>query len=206
MSCACGGPEKLYRLGAGPRSAAARRNLAFNRLIELSGPVNGQGLPPVRDMRYGAVDMARSGCGVIAVYNALVLLGEPYCLCDVIAWGDRHAAVLFGLLGTFPSAAKGLFRRLGCEVAAVRDPRAMDACARKADVCLFTYWNRRGSVRRGMHTVCARWRDGGLEVYNLSNACAGTARKGSFLEWTAEGIGPVVLYCVRGPKREKGSP
>lgn len=187
---------ELLRFRAGPRSALARRNLAFNRQFHIDGPVNGQGLPPVRDLRYGVTGMARSGCGVIAVYNTLLLLGNPHPLHEVAAWGDLHARAALGLLGTLPWKAKGLFRRLGYTVTTVTDGRLMDARAAEADVCLFTYWNRRGSPRQGMHTVCAARRAGGLDIYNLSNLRCGVGRQPSFSDWIAGGIGPVVLYCV----------
>lgn len=178
------------------RSPIVRRNLAFNRQFAVNGPINGQGLPPVRDMRYGIVDIARSGCGVIAVYNALLLLGSPHCFQDVVAWGDKKAAAAFGLLGTLPWKAKSLFRRLGYAVTAVTDQELFDRHAQRADVCLFTYWNQRGSVRQGMHTVCLQYRSGAIEVYNLHNSCAEVSRKPSLKEWAAGGIGPVVLYCI----------
>ena len=186
----------VINLNRGLFSGLARSNLAVNRQFEISGPVNGQGLPPVKDMRYGVSNVARAGCGVIAVYNALLLLGNPHCLHDVIAWGDRKAAAVFGLLGTLPWKAGRLFQRLGYTVTAVTDKTQFDRCARRADVCLFTYWNQRGSVRRGMHTVCLQYRGRAIDVYNLFNSCAGVSRKASLEEWIAGGIGPVVLYCV----------
>lgn len=177
-------------------SGIARRNLAFNRQWEIDGPINGQGLPPVKDMRYGISNIARAGCGVIAVYNALLLLGNPHRFQDVVAWGDRGAAALFGLLGTRLWKTKKLFRRLGYTVTAVRDETLFDRCAQDADVCLFTYWNQKGSIRQGMHTVCLQYCSGAIDVYNLSNRCAGVSRKSTLKEWVSGGIGPVVLYCV----------
>ena len=148
-------------------------------------------------MRYGVVDIARAGCGVIAVYNALLLLGNPHPFPEVVAWGDRKAAAAFGLLGTLPWKAKHLFRRLGYTVTAVRDEALFDRHAQDADVCLFTFWNQKGSIRQGMHTVCLQYRAGAIDVYNLTNSRAGISRKPTLKEWTAGGIGPVVLYCVR---------
>lgn len=187
---------ELLALDRGVFPPAARRNLAHNRRFAVSGLVNGQGLPPVKDMRYGVTDVARAGCGVIAVYNALWLLGRPHRLDEVIAWGERKAAVLFGLLGTLPWKAKRLFRRLGCTVTTVTDPSQFDRRARGADVCLFTYWNQKGSIRRGMHTVCLQYRSGGFDVYNLFDTSAQAARKASLAGWAECGIAPVVLYCI----------
>ena len=186
----------LVDINRGVFSGIARRNLVINGQFEVRGPVNGQGLSPVKDMRYGVSDIARAGCGVIAVYNALLLLGNPHRFCDVIAWGDRKAAAVFGLLGTLPWKAKKLFRQLGCTVDTVTDEAQFDRCAQQADACLFTYWNQKGSIRRGMHTVCLQYRSGAIDVYNLFNSCAGVSRKVSLKEWAAGGIGPVVLYCI----------
>ena len=183
-------------LNRGIFSGTARRNLAFNRQFELSGPINGQGLDPIKDMRYGISNIARAGCGVIAVYNALLLLGNPHRFQDVVAWGDQKAAAAFGLLGTLPWKAKRLFQRLGYTVSAITDEALLDSGARHADVCLFTYWNQKGSIRRGMHTVCLQYRSGAIDVYNLSNRCAGVSHKSTLKEWVSSGIGPVVLYCV----------
>lgn len=177
-------------------SGIARRNLAFNSQFEINGPINGQGLPPVKDMRYGISDIARAGCGVIAVYNALLLLGNPHRFHDVIAWADQKAAAAFGLAGTLPWKARYLFQRLGYTVAAVTDEALFDRYAQHADACLFTYWNQKGSVRQGMHTVCLQYRSGAVDIYNLFNCCAGISHKSTLKEWAASGIGPVVLYCV----------
>ena len=186
----------LVDLNRGAGSGIARRNLAVNGQFEVSGPVNGQGLPPVKDMRYGVSHIARAGCGVIAVYNALLLLGNPHRFCEVVAWGDRKAAALFGLLGTLPWRAKKLFQQLGYTVDTVTDVALFDRCAQQADTCLFTYWNQKGSIRQGMHTVCLHYRSGAIDVYNLSNRCSGVSRKSTLKEWAAGGIGPVVLYCI----------
>lgn len=177
-------------------SRMSRRNLALNRQFEINGPINGQGLPPVKDMRYGISNIERAGCGVIAVYNALLLLGNLHRFQDVIAWGNRKAAAVFGLLGTLPWGPKRLFQRLGYTVAAVTDEAFFDRCAQHADVCLFTYWNQKGDIRQGMHTVCLPYRSGAIDVYNLFNCRAGVLRKSTLKERAVGGIGPVVLYCV----------
>lgn len=187
---------QLLRFRHGLFSAIARRNLAFNRQISVSGPIHGQSRPPVAGMRYGVVNAAWSGCGLIAVYNALLLLGNPHPLWDVIAWGDLKGAALFGIFGTSHQRAGRLFRQLGYAVTAVTDPALFDAHAQRAEVCLFTFWNRKGRFYKGMHTVCAQWREGALEVYNLYNTSDKIERLPSFGEWCKRGIGPVALYCV----------
>lgn len=177
-------------------SAVARRNLSYNHPFEINGLINGQGLPPVAGMRYGIVNIAWSGCGIIAVYNALLLLGNPHRLSDVITWGDLKASTIFGLFGTSPRKAKILFRQLGYTVNPVRNKRHFDSQAKQADICLFTFWNQRGSLRHGIHTVCVQYNAGVLNVYNLSNSLSEVVHIASFQEWETSGISPIVLYCV----------
>ncbi len=192
----CGTIRQHLTFRSGIFSRIARKNQAFNQQFEVKGLVNGQGLPPVADMRYGAANVRRSGCGLIAVYNALILLGNPQPLGDVIAWGDLKGSRLLGLLGTSPRRTKKLLQKLGYNVKAVRSPKEFAAQARDVPVCLFTFWNQRGSILRGMHTVCLRCNAEGLEVYNLYNSSSHTERIASFEEWRSKGIGPVVLYCI----------
>lgn len=191
-----GAISQLLRFRHGLFSALARRNLDFNRRISVSGPIHGQSRPPVANMRYGVVRAAWSGCGLIAVYNALLLLGNPHPLWDVIAWGDLKGSTALGIFGTSHRRAGRLFRQLGYAVTAVTDPSLFDAHAQRAEVCLFTFWNRKGRFYKGMHTVCAQWREGALEVYNLYNTSDKIERLPSFGEWCKRGIGPVALYCV----------
>lgn len=188
--------RQLLRFRYGLFSAIARRNLTFNRQFSICGPIHGQSRPPVANMRYGVVRAAWSGCGLIAVYNALLLLGNPHPLWDVIAWGDLKGAALFGIFGTSHRRAGRLFRQLGYTVTAVTDPARFDFYVQRAEVCLFTFWNRKGKFYKGMHTVCAQWRESVLEVYNLYNTSDKIERLPSFGEWCKRGIGPVVLYCV----------
>jgi len=194
--------KELFKFGFGISPIIARKNLAYNRQYQSTGLINGQSLPPVSEMRYGAVKIAWSGCGLIAVHNALFLLGNPQPFRDVIAWGDLKASRLFGFFGTSPRKTKRLFQKLGYNVDTVSDKSRFDTYARRADVCLFTYWNKKWSIRHGMHTVCVQYRDGFLEVYNLYNSATEAARKNSFEEWNAEGIAPVVLYCVSRPRKK----
>ncbi len=189
--------KQLIKFNISLSSKIAQRNLAFNQQFEINGLINGQGVPPVASMRYGIVNVGWSGCGIIAVYNALLLLGNAHCFFDVIVWGDLKASTIFGLFGTSPRKAKVLFRHLGYTVNTVLDKKQFDAQAQKADICLFTFWNQKGSLRRGIHTVCVQYNSGFLNVYNLSNSLSEPAHIASFEEWESAGIAPIVLYCVK---------
>lgn len=188
--------KQLLKFNISLPAVIAKRNLAFNHQFKINGLIHGQCVPPVASMHYGMVNIGWSGCGIIAVYNALFLLGNPHCFYDVISWGDLKASTIFGLFGTSPRKAKILFRQLGYTVNTILDKNQFDAQAQKADICLFTFWNQRGSLRRGIHTVCVQYNSGLLNVYNLSNFSSEVAYIASFKEWELSGIAPIVLYCI----------
>lgn len=172
-------------------------NYRYNSKIEVSGVINGQGLDPVKRMKYGMTYAEKTGCGLIAIYNALILLDNPQNLADIILWGDHYAAILCGCLGSNPWAAGGLFRQMGYTVKSVSDQSQYDVEAKKADVCLFTYWNNIPKLMRGMHSVCARYERNAVKVYNPSSYRDDPIEKDSFAKWIAEdNIGPVAFLTV----------
>lgn len=172
-------------------------NYRHNSTIEVGGVINGQGLDPVRQMKYGHTSVEKSGCGLIAVYNALVLLGNPQSLADIILWGDYCAAVFCGFGGTNPWAAGRLLRRMGYTVKSVSHRSQYDSEAKRADVCLFTFWNNIPNLTRGMHSVCARYEADAVRVYNPASFHNHSTVKGSFAGWiAADHIGPVAFLTV----------
>ncbi|MBQ3865183.1 MAG: hypothetical protein II781_05025 [Clostridia bacterium] len=58
-------------------------------------------------------DVARNGCGLISVYNLLLMLGNPWKKRDLYrAMTQAHAPLLFGKLGTNPFAILRFLRSL----------------------------------------------------------------------------------------------
>lgn len=126
---------------------------------------------PKKQWRYGLRSSAAVGCGWVALYNALCLLGrepEPEKLIRTL---ERQLPIIHGNAGTF-SAAPGLtLRRMGYRVEFTADRRKFDELAKRHRVCiLFYYW--RGKWKVGSHFVTLWYEDGhftGCNTYRTSD-------------------------------------
>lgn len=80
---------------------------------------------------------------------------------------------------------------------AVHDVNQFDSEAKKADVCIFTYLNAIGNIRKDAHTVCVKYSSGMLEVYNRYSDSTGVPPEATFKTWVETGkIVPIVLVCI----------
>ena len=173
------------------------QNYKFNEKFSVSGIINGQGLSPVSDFRYGNVTLSWSGCEIIANYNALILLDNPQNLNDVANWGENHGQIANGVFGTWPDSSKKLFEHLGYTVVEERDSSRFDSVAADSDVCIFTFWNNKDNYFDAVHTVAIEQGKDGITVYNYYNEYAEPWHFDSFSDMiSSENLGPWVLYGI----------
>lgn len=120
---------------------------------------------PRAQWRYGLRASAATGCGWIATYNALRLMGyraEPEAL---IRFYERQLPLIHGNAGTSILAPALFFRKKGFRVATTSVWEALDERAMESDVCiLFYYWRKK--YRFGAHFVTVQYRDGQFYGYN----------------------------------------
>lgn len=200
----------LYRLSGLINLFCKRFDRASNCEIRKAaklpaGFLNGQGIPPVADLPYGAWRMGRNGCEAIAVYNALLELGCPMTLPDVAGTLERCGLLFNGFGGTNLGALTRFFREYGipCRILRRHKSAEFDPAFQAADCAILSYWTgktlRRDNKRwNTLHTVSVHHRGSGVAVYNVS-AC-GTrpveaASVSEFLAW--EGGAPVCLFVLR---------
>ena len=91
---------------------------------------------PKDKWRYGFRSSAATGCGWIATYNALRLMGyraEPEAL---IRLYERMLPLIHGNIGTAIPAPALVFRRWGFPVRVVCSRKIYDEAAKKSDVCI----------------------------------------------------------------------
>ena len=109
--------------------------------------------------RYGFRSSAKTGCGWIAVYNALHIMGyraEPQAL---IRYFERSLPVINGNFGTFILTPAAFFRKKGFPVTVTARKEKLDETAKSSDVCiLFYYWRRK--YKLGAHFVTVYFSDG----------------------------------------------
>ena len=90
---------------------------------------------------FGKVTVGYGGCGPIAIHNALVSLGQPRPLDEILAWFEEKPRRTFlrGRLGILPFQLKFFLRSRGIRMKTARFPRRMDRLAREADACILHY-------------------------------------------------------------------
>ena len=132
---------------------------------------------PKDQWRYGLRTSAATGCGWIATYNALRLMGywaDPERLIKKYEW---MLPVVHGNGGTTILAPALVFRRWGFPVRVVADRRKFDEAAKQSDVVIvFYYW--RNKWKMGAHFVTVQYRDGRFVGYNTYRNSVGPDRYG----------------------------
>jgi hypothetical protein len=133
----------------------------------MMGFINGQGATNYRDLKYGNTDVANAGCGVIAVHNAMALLGKPAAFADELRYFETHGALLYGKWGTNPLAAVPYLQSNGFSTTVTTDSSKFDALLKESDVAILTVVNEGGQTWHTMAIVSDK--SGGLVVYNRTN-------------------------------------
>lgn len=151
-------------------SLLPNQNYQYNREIPLpDGTINGQGLGAVSGMKFGLSVMARSGCEVIAVYNALLLHGLPASLPEIARYMERFR-ILFGFWGTNIFALGHCLKRYGLRTRRIRHRAALEQALRAGDTVVYVYWCGRRFLS-SIHTVVLQASGETLSVYNAYNRC-----------------------------------
>lgn len=136
---------------------------------------------PREQYRYGLRASADTGCGWIAIWNALTLLGYTTDREQLIRYLTWQVPLLQGNLGTGLWAPMVCFRTWGFPVKLVSRRSRYDRCAREADVCILFYHWRRG-LRMGAHFVALRHTRQGFAGFNTYRNSTGEDFYGPSLE------------------------
>lgn len=115
--------------------------------------------------RYGFRTSAATGCGWIAVYNALELLGLEARPEQLIRWFERQLPLIHGNLGTTIWGPAKFFLSRGFRVESTSLVGDFDALAKRNSVCILYYRWRQG-WRFGAHFVTLHHTDQGFIGYN----------------------------------------
>ena len=153
--------------------------------------------------RYGFRTSAATGCGWIATYNALRLLGYRVDIEELITWYERTLPLIHGNAGTTIPAPALRFKTWGFPVEMVLDQKKFDEAAKNADVCLLFYRWRKG-YRLGAHFVALQHTENGFIGYNTYKNSKGPDRYGpSLVDFLKRHhfFGPV-LICIRDKQRK----
>ena len=136
---------------------------------------------PKEDLRYGLRTSASAGCGWIAVYNALELLGYHMEPKELIRALEHQAPLVNGSFGTMLWSPAAVLRRWGFPVRLLVKREQFDGAAKQAPVCILFYRWRKG-LKFGAHFVALQHTEQGFVGYNTYKNSRGPDFYGPSLE------------------------
>ena len=161
-----------------------------------------QDIPKAR-WRYGFRSSAATGCGWIATYNALHLLGEHAQPEELIRFYERQLPLVHGNCGTTILAPAFYFKKKGYRVEWASCCDRFDDLAKTSDVCILYYrWIRKWKY--GAHFTCLHHTQKGFIGYNTYSNSKGPDCYGESLASYIKGrkLFGAVLIGIRKPGGE----
>ena len=134
-----------------------------------------------------------NGCGPVAIYNALRLLGERVQPAYVIRHLDTTGGALVGgLLGINPKAVENAFMELEYNVNHMYLPKNLDVAVKESHVSVLAY-----AHNSGAHYVAIEYVDGEYHVYNEYPGDKTPRKYDSIDNWVVEGnFLPISLVTI----------
>lgn len=136
---------------------------------------------PKEKWRYGFRSSAATGCGWIATYNALLVLGKRVAPEKLIKFYEHHLPLINGNTGTFLFSPAIFFLRHGYKVKCSAIPTHFDQMVEESDVCILYYWwAKKWAI--GAHFIALHKTDKGVIGYNTYRNSKGPDMYGASLE------------------------
>lgn len=172
----------------------------------MAEPIVNQTRIPPEQWRYGLRASAKTGCGWIALYNALLLLGEQPEPEDLIRALEKQLPLIHGNAGTTCLGPALLLKKWGYPVTISSDVSRFDGLARQADAAILFYYWRRG-LRIGAHFVALQATPQGFVGYNTYTTSASPDSYGTSLPkyLKRQGYFGCILTAVKKKTFEKDS-
>lgn len=146
----------------------------------MDGMIYNQTQIPKDQWRYGFRSSAATGCGWIAVYNALRIMGFQAKPEELIRYFERQLPLIHGNTGTSLWGPALYFRKWGFPVQMTVRRDRFDQIVRESDACILFYRWRRG-WRIGAHFVALHNTPEGIAGYNTFRNSHGPDAYGSSL-------------------------
>lgn len=136
---------------------------------------------PKEKWRYGLRTSAAVGCGWIATYNALRLMGYKVQPEGLIRYYERQLPLIHGNAGTSFWGPAVYFKKWGFPVEMTAKQSGFDALVKRSDVGILFYHWRKG-CKMGAHFVTVVHRPEGFVGYNTFRTSTGPDDYGQSLE------------------------
>ena len=156
---------------------------------------------PKEQWRYGLRSSAETGCGWIATYNALRILGYHMEPEKLIRYYERQLPLIHGNAGTNFLGPAICMKQMGFSAKVIPQRKEFDSAAKKAKVCILFYrWKRKWKI--GAHFVALEYKDGAFVGYNTYRNSTGPDYYGESLEKFLENkqYFGAVLTAIEGKK------
>lgn len=136
---------------------------------------------PADALRYGFRTSADTGCGWIATWNALRILGKRTEPETLIRYYERQLPLLHGNTGTSFWGPAVFFKHHGFDTRVELRRDRFDGLVEESKVCILFYYWRKG-IKVGAHFVALHKTDRGIVGYNTYKNSAGPDLYGESLE------------------------
>ena len=136
---------------------------------------------PRDEHRYGFRSSAATGCGWVATYNALQLMGYQTDIDELIRYYEWQLPLIHGNAGTSFWSPAVCFRKWGFPMEIILDRKKFDEAAKTADACVLFYRWRRGT-KLGAHFVALHHTENGFVGYNTYRNSTGPDGYGESLD------------------------
>ncbi len=123
---------------------------------------------------YGSSNMKAAGCGIIAVYNALITLHgkSPVPLPELIRNFEEDGMAGRGRLGTSPKAILRWLNKRRYQTEVFTELSSADPAVKEKGAYILVFYNDARDLRKGLHIVHVSSDRAGLTAHNLN--CDGT--------------------------------
>ena len=159
---------------------------------------------PREQYRYGLRASAAVGCGWIATYNALTLMGYRTQIPELIRYYERQLPGIHGNAGTSFWAPVPLLKKWGFRVETSLRPGEFDTLAGHADACILFYrWHR--GWKLGAHFVALHHKEEGFVGYNTYRNSTGPDFYGPSLKGFLKEKGyfaPFLIAIQKSPRED----
>ena len=136
---------------------------------------------PKNEHRYGLRASAATGCGWVATYNALQLMGFKTDIDELIRYYEWQLPLIHGNTGTSFWGPAVCFRKWGFPIDIILDRKKFDQAAKDADACILFYRWKRG-IKLGAHFVALHHTKDGFLGYNTYRNSVGADVYGESLD------------------------
>ena len=96
---------------------------------------------PFSEIKIGNTTIGENGCGIVAIYNALLSMGKHKPFLDICAYFSENPLMISfgGKYGLSAMAVASYFSNNGYKVLVSFDPNEIDACSSSADAAILLY-------------------------------------------------------------------